>query len=207
MALARQEFDDLGGGLAVVGGQGGEIVEVQVLGRVGQQHAGDGDGLEPGPEKLQVPAQEENAQRLALPAELEGVAHLVGVLVQVVDHGVPPAVPEEGLDLLHQVGEEHVLRALHQDGDSGPGLLFQVLGVVVGLEALGLHHRQDLPPGLVADVGMVVEHPGHGSHTAPGQPGDVLDGHSASLLEWFSTGGRMVPLSYFSPLRRRPQPP
>ena len=26
---------------------------MQVLGRVGQQHAGDGDGLEPGPEKLQ----------------------------------------------------------------------------------------------------------------------------------------------------------
>ena len=123
MALSGQKFDDLGGGLAVVGGQGGQILKVKIPGGVGQQHAGDGNGLEPGAEELQVPAQEEDAQGLALPAELEGVAYLVGVLVQVVDHGVPPAVPEEGLDPFHQVGEEHVLGALHQDGDAGPGLL------------------------------------------------------------------------------------
>ena len=113
MALSGQKFDDLGGGLAVVGGQGGQILEVKVPGGVGQQYAGDGNGLEPGAEELQVSAQEEDAQGLALPAKLEGVAYLVGILVQVVDHGVPPAVPEEGLDPFHQVGEEHVLGALH----------------------------------------------------------------------------------------------
>ena len=194
MPPVRQEADDLIGRLLVVGGDGGQVVEPQGPGAAGQQQAGDADGLEPGLEQGQVAPQEHDAQGLPLPAELQGEGHLVGVLVQVVDGGVPPRVPEQGLDALHQVGEEHVLGALHQQGDAGARLLFEVLGVVVGLEAVFLHDLHDPAAGLLADVRVVVEHPGHGGDADAGQAGDILDGHERASSP--GDGSETLPITF-----------
>ena len=177
VALIGQETDDLPGGLLVVGGEGGQVVKAQLPGGVGQQDAGHRDAPKLRLEKLQVAAQKQDAQGLALPAELEGVGHLVGVLVQVVDRRVPPRVLQKLLAPLHQIGKEHIHGALDDHRHRGAGLLLEVLGVGVGLEALLLHHRQHLPAGVVGHVGVVVQHPGHGGHPHARQPRDILDGH------------------------------
>ena len=182
VTAVRQEADDLIGGLLVVGGNRGEIAEAKGLSAVGQQQAGNVDGLKPGLEQLQVAAQEHDARRLPLPAQLQGVGHLVGVLVQVVDRRVPSRVPQQGLDALYQIGEQHVLGALDDDGDAGARLLLEVLGVVVGLKAVFLDYRHNPAAGLLADVGVVVENAGYGGYAEAGQAGDILDGHGCTLL-------------------------
>ena len=144
---------------------------------VGQQHTGDSDGGKARLKQLQVASKEQNSHGPALPAQLAGVGHLVGVLVQVVDGDVLAGVPQKGLELLHQVGEEQVHSPLDDDGDAGAGLLLEVLGVVVGLEILFLHHGQYLAAGLLTDVRVVVEHAGHGGHTVSGELGNILYGH------------------------------
>ena len=182
MPLVRQVAHHPVGRLLIIGGEGGQVGEVKLPSRVGEQYAGDGDVAELRLEKLQIAPQEQDAQGLALPAQLDGVNHLVGVLVQVVDRGVLARVLEQLLAALHQLGKEHVHSALDDDGDGGAGLLLQVPGVGIGLEALLRHHRQHPAPGLLRYVGVVVEHPGHGGHTHAGQPGNILDGQAASLL-------------------------
>ena len=147
------------------------------MGRIGQQHAGHCDGGEARAEQLQVAAQEDDPHGLALPAQPAGVRHLVVVLVQVVDRGVLARVLKQGLELSHQVGKEHVHDSLYDHDNAGAVLQLQVLGVGVGLEALLLYHRHHLLPRLLADVGVIVEHTGHGGHTVPGQPGYIFDGH------------------------------
>ena len=180
VAPAGQEAHRLPGRLSVVGGNGGEIVKAQIAGNIGQQHAWDDNLLKLQAEQLSVPAQEHDSRRLALPAQLDRVGHLVGVLVQVIYRGVPPRIPQENLNALHQIGEQHVLGALDDDGDAGTGLLLEMFGVLVGLEAVGLHHRQNLLPGFLADIRMIVEHPGHRRHAAAGQPGNILNRHASA---------------------------
>ena len=51
-----------------------------------------------------------------------------------------------------------------------------MLGVGVGLEAQLLHHGENLRPGLVADVGVVVQHPGDGAQAVAGDACNVFDG-------------------------------
>ncbi len=162
-------------------------------------------------EKLQVAPQKNDAQGLALPAQLNGVGHLVGVLVQVVEVGVLPRVLQKLLAAFHQIGEEHVHGALDDDGDGGAGLLLEMAGVGVGLEALLGHHGHHLPAGLLGDVGVVVEHAGHGGHAYPGQPGNVFDGHSrpSCSIDYFTPLPPVVATLFLrlSPLpRRRPRP-
>ena len=61
-----------------------------------------------------------------------------------------------------------------------PALLLQVRGVAVGVEIALLHHGQHPLAGGLAHIRVLVEHPGHRGHTAPGQPGDIPYGHPAA---------------------------
>ena len=121
---ADQIFHRLLRGRLVVGGQGGQVGKAQILGRVGQKDAGYADLVKALTEQLQVAAQEENAQGLALAAELARIGHLVGLFVQVIDGGVAVAVPQQALDTLQNVGEQHVVGAFDDDSNAGRGLLF-----------------------------------------------------------------------------------
>ena len=121
--LGRQQLHHLLGGQMVVSGEGGEVGKAQLLGRIGQQHAGHGNRGEARLKQLQVAPQEQNPHGPALPAQLAGVGHLVGVLVQVVDSGILAGVSEQGLHLLHQIGKKHIHNPFDNDGDAGAGLL------------------------------------------------------------------------------------
>ena len=123
VALFRQEADHLGGSGPVVGGKGGKVPKAQPLGGVGEKDAGDGNGPKALAEPVQIPSQEKNARRLALPAEAQSIAHLVAILIQVVDAGVLVIFSQQGLEALHQTGKEHILGALHQDKNAVPRLL------------------------------------------------------------------------------------
>ena len=46
-----------------------------------------------------------------------------GVLVQVVDSGIPPRLPEQRLELLYQISKEQIHSALDNNGNAGAGLL------------------------------------------------------------------------------------
>ena len=177
MAPPGEEVDGGAGGGLVVGGQGGEVGKAQLPGAVGQKQAGGAHALELRLEMAEVPAQEDDARGLSLPAEAAGVGHLVVLLVEKVDGCVPFRAAEGGLQALHQIGEEDVVLSPDDDGDTGPRLLFEAAGVAVGLEALLGHHGEDPLPGLLADIGVVVEHSGHRRYAAAGQLGNVFDRH------------------------------
>ena len=59
-----------------------------------------------------------------------------------------------------------------------PWLCFSV---DVQLEAALLHGGENGGPGLLADVGVVVEHPGHGAHGIAGLGGKIFDRHNGHL--------------------------
>ena len=177
MAALQQQVHGLAGGGGIVGGDAGEVGEVQPLGGVGEEHRRGGDGGEIRAEAVQVAAQEEEASRLILPSHGGGEGHLVVILVQVVDGGVKAPALHAVLGTLHHVGKEQVAAALDDDGDGAADALLQVPGVGVGGEAVGLHHCHDPLSCGLADVRVVVQDPGDGTHGIAGFPGNVPDGN------------------------------
>ena len=138
--------------------------------------------MKAGPEQAQVAAQEEDAHGPPLPAHPDGLIDLIVILIDVVDQAGVSAVPDTGLDTLHQIGKEHILGAFDDKCHSAAGLLLEVLGIAVARKMVGLHHRHHLGAGLLGYVRAVVEYPGDGTHRIAGQLGDVFDGQRNSPL-------------------------
>ena len=123
-------------------------------------------------------AQEENAQRLFLPAQGRRPANLMIQLIDIVDDQRMAGLGENGLILLHHRGEQLVAAALDHDQDAVALGLLQVFGIGIQFEALGFHDGHNSFPGLLTDIGMSVQDPGHGTQGVPGFPGQVLNGHN-----------------------------
>ena len=122
-------------------------------------------------------AQEENAQRLFLPAQLERPGNLVGIFIHVVHHKLVVGFCDPVLNGFHHLAEQLIADALdhHQNG-VGMGLL-ELLGVDVNLEANFLSSLQNGGSGFFADVGMVVQRTGNGADGVAGFGGEVFDCH------------------------------
>ena len=177
VAQGDQRLHGLGRGLSVVDADAGKIREIQLLGAVGDDHAGDAQAFEICPEILPVATQEDDAQGLFLLDQGPGPAHLVVRAVDVVHmEGVAGAV-EQILDDLHHLGEEGVARALDDEQNGGGVGLLELLGVDVELKAAFLHGGQNGGASLLADIGVVVEHTGHGADSVAGFGRKILDGH------------------------------
>ena len=96
--------------------------------------------------------------------------------------GVLGAV-QRGLDDLQHLGEENVAAALDDDQNGVGVALLELLGVQIQLKAALLHRGENGRPGLLADVGMVVQHPGNGADGISGFGCQILDGHADPPLE------------------------
>ena len=144
MTQRDQGLHRLPPGLPVVDGDAGQVGKGQRGSVVGGYHAGHVHRPEILGKILVHAAQKQNPQGLFLPAQLNGLSRLVGVLVHVIHHQLVPGLGNQLLNLFHHFPEQLVPGAFdhHQNG-VGVGLL-QLLGVDVHLKA---HFRRSLLDG------------------------------------------------------------
>ena len=182
VAQSDQGFHRLGGGLAVVDEDTGKIGQLQRLGAVGHEHPRDPQLLEFGTEILQIAAQEDDTQGPLLPDEGPGPADLVFRPMHVFHVERIAGAVEGGLDDLQHFGKENVAAALQDHQNGGGVALLELLGILVELKAALLHGGQDGSPGLLTDVGVVVQDSGNGADSIARLCGQILDCHIRHLL-------------------------
>ncbi len=147
-----------GCGEGIVTGYAGKILEAKICGIVRDKHTGNDDLIKISGEVLFVTAEEKNAQRLLLAAELDGTTHLVAVFVDVVNDQRIAGLCDVGLHCLDKATEKFVGCTLDEHEDRIAVLLFELLGYRIELEAIFFRRAQDRGAGFFTYVGLIVQH-------------------------------------------------
>ena len=113
------------------------------------------------------------------------MAHLVLIRADLLHHQGVARLGDGGFDGVDDVGVEGVGNAADHKSDVVGVGAYQLPGGVVGDVVGALYHRLHAAAALVAHVGSVVQHAGHGGDTDAAETGDIFNGH-----------GRILHLSY-----------
>ena len=177
MPHVRQISDGRRRSGGIVGRDARKVSEGELRGGVCDEHGGDmypGKGLD---KVLAAAAEEEDTLRLYLAHALQGTAHLVVELADIVHHKLVIPARRHGLEPFDQRGEQLVVRAADDDEDVVAVGLLEIAGVRVELKALLLHDRHDLLSRLFAHMRLVVEHARDRAERISGKSRQVLDRH------------------------------
>ena len=186
MTGAQQVFHRACRALSVVGRDAREVFKGQPRGVVRNDNGGDSDTrkilLKVGVRR----AEEHQAHRLALRAELHGALDLIRVLVDEIDDQRMLRRGKQRLKLLNERGEHLIRRALDYGRNTVAALLLERFCVCVELKPALVNNGKDGVSRLLADIGLVVEHTGDGSDGIAGFFCKIFDRHSAASLREIS---------------------
>ena len=115
--------------------------------------------------KCKIGSQKHNSLWIHTPDQFDGILYLIAVLIYILHYDIFIITRKLILYPLYYIREQHVLISFYDDNNRRFRCHLEVLGVDVRLKAVFLYNPEYLLSGCIADSGLIVYHPGHGSDT------------------------------------------